>query len=100
MTKEEVKIWLLEGEYAVFGCGIFSREVLGEPVMQTESAVLVRHPEFGLWGVTKYGAIFRAPMEEITHMEESFGDLHIYTPKGLVFTYQINTGRLRGVNWR
>jgi hypothetical protein len=43
MTKEEVKIWLLEGDYSVFGCGIFSREVLGEPVMKTENAVLTKH---------------------------------------------------------
>jgi hypothetical protein len=97
MTKEEVKIWLLEGENSVFGCGIFSREVLGEPVMKTENAVLVKHPTFGLWGITKYGAIFRAPVDEITHIEESFGDLHIHTPQKLVFTYHIHTGRLRGV---
>jgi len=97
MTKEELKIWLLEGEYAVFGSGIFSREVLGEPVMETESAALTKHPTFGLWVVTKYGAVFRAPVDEVTKMEESFGDLHIYTPQKLVFTYQINTGRLRGI---
>jgi hypothetical protein len=99
MTKEEVKIWLLEGDYSVFGCGIFSREVLGEPVMKTENAVLTKHQTFGLWGITKYGAIFRAPVEEVTRMEESFGDLHIYTPQKLVFIYQLHTGRLKGVMW-
>ena len=94
-----MKIWLLKGDYSVFGCGIFSREVLGEPVMKTENAVLTKHQTFGLWGITKYGAIFRAPVEEVTRMEERFGDLHIYTPQKLVFIYQLHTGRLKGVMW-
>jgi len=97
MTKEEVKIWLLEGEYSIFDCEIFSREVLGEPVMQTENAVLVKHPIFGLWGITRYGAIFRAPADEVTQAHEGTIDLYIHTPQKLVFTYNMRTGRLTGI---